>query len=77
MTDRLREGQVSNMARIAVDLGRCQGYANCVITAPDVFDLGQENKAEVARPEAAATDPGLVEEAVRACPVSALRLEQP
>lgn len=76
MTDRLREAQVSNTTRIAVDLGRCQGYANCVITAPDVFDLGQENKAEVVRPEVVDTDPELVEEAVRACPVSAIRLER-
>ena len=28
--------------RIVVDLNRCQGYAQCVFLAPDVFELAGE-----------------------------------
>ncbi len=32
------------MATIKVDLSKCQGYANCVVTSPDAFDLGDDGK---------------------------------
>ncbi|MEU6573440.1 ferredoxin [Streptomyces sp. NPDC046805] len=57
--------------RIVVDLNRCQGYAQCVFFAPDVFALHGE--------EALLYDPAVPEdrlEAVRqaaaACPVQAI-----
>ena len=33
------------IAKIVVDRGLCIGAAPCVMTAPDVFDLDEENKA--------------------------------
>jgi ferredoxin len=62
--------------RVTADVRRCQGYANCVVEAPDVFDfddasgkvtlllvdVGEERRAEVER-------------AIRSCPVHALELE--
>ena len=36
--------------RIAVDLSKCDGYANCVMAAPDVFDLGDDGLVVVLEP---------------------------
>ena len=60
--------------KVTVDMGLCQANGACVVAAPEVFDLddddvlhwveepGEERRAEV-------------EEAVRACPVQAITLE--
>lgn len=62
--------------RVKLDTRTCQAYANCLMTAPEVFDLDeaagtavilQENPTEAHRPAVA--------EAVRNCPVQALSLE--
>ena len=57
--------------RIVVDLTRCQGYAQCVFLAPEVFELHGE--------EALRYDPAVpneqvkrVRQAVAACPVQAI-----
>jgi len=61
--------------RVTVEPGTCQAYANCLLAAPDVFDLDeeaavvmilQERPPEELRPA--------VEDAVRSCPVQALTL---
>ena len=62
------------MAHIEVDLAKCQGYTNCVITSPELFDLGSNGKAEVLLTEMSADLLALAEEAVDACPTGALRL---
>ncbi len=61
--------------KVNVDMGLCQANGACVVAAPEVFDLddedvlhwtgtvGEERRAEV-------------EEAVRACPVQAIALEE-
>lgn len=60
-----------------VDLAKCQGYANCVVEAPEIFDLDDDTgKAKVLVDE---IGPGREDEARRAvdsCPVSAITLEQ-
>ncbi|WP_406262331.1 ferredoxin [Actinacidiphila glaucinigra] len=57
--------------RVVVDLTRCQGYAQCVFLAPDVFQLHGE--------EALLYDPAVsdeqyerVRQAAAACPVQAI-----
>ena len=61
--------------KVEADLSRCTGTANCVVLAPDVFALGDDDDvvrilvAEVAPEQHAA-----VEDAVRRCPQGALRL---
>jgi ferredoxin len=61
------------MVTIVADLNVCQGYANCVVTAPDLFDLGEAGKVEVLVEQPA--DLSLARQAVEACPVGALRLD--
>lgn len=63
--------------RITIDESKCQAYGNCMITAPDVFDLGDEDAVVTilqTRPDAERR--AVVEEAVRSCPVEALSLHE-
>lgn len=62
--------------KATVDLGTCQGYANCVLEAPEVFDLDDETGKAVVLVATVAED--LHEDARRAeasCPVQAITLE--
>jgi len=63
--------------RIEVDLSRCQGYGNCVLAAPDLFDLDDASGTAlvlVERPGAGRED--AAREAARACPVQAIALSE-
>ena len=61
--------------RIVIDWDLCQGHATCMGEAPEVFHVDekgtltvlQENPDESLRPQ--------VEDAVKYCPTSAIRLE--
>ena len=59
-----------NRIRIEVDRGLCIGSGDCVDTAPDVFELDDEDKAVVIDPDAAPVD--VVIEAAGNCPVTAI-----
>ncbi|MEX0427726.1 ferredoxin [Nocardioides sp. DS6] len=63
------------MAKIVADLDACQGYANCVLAADDVFDIDDDGVVVVLRTTVEERDRARVEEAARSCPVSALRVE--
>lgn len=61
--------------KVSVDLDRCEGYANCVIEAPDVFDI--DDDSGLARVVTSAVSPGqeaAVQAAVRACPARAIEV---
>jgi ferredoxin len=60
------------MAVVRADLGQCQGYANCVVAADDVFDIGDDGVVVLLRAQIPDTERARVESAARACPVSAL-----
>lgn len=62
---------------IHADRTVCQGYANCLVTAPDYFDLDDEGRVAVLNSDIAQGDETVVEEAVGSCPVRALRLGIP
>lgn len=57
--------------RVTVDPSRCDGYGNCVMTVPDVFDLDDEGRAVVVEDE---VEPGRADvlRAVVACPYTAI-----
>jgi ferredoxin len=62
--------------RVTVDLTRCNGYANCLMEAPEVFELDDETGlAVVLQEEPAEEKRGEVEAAMRACPMRAIALE--
>ena len=61
---------------VRVDRGKCRGHAQCVLAAPGVFELGDDDRArvltEVVPPEEAAA----VEDAVLMCPEAAIETGQ-
>ena len=59
-----------NRIAITVDRALCIGSGDCVDTAPDVFQLDDEDKAVVVDPDGASLDD--VIDAARNCPVSAI-----
>lgn len=63
--------------RVTVDLLKCQGYANCTLEAPEIFDLDDDtNKAIVLVEE---IEPGMEPQAQQAeasCPVRAITLHE-
>jgi len=62
------------MAQIVTDTHVCQGYANCLVTAPDYFDLDDDGKVALLAEHPTAADEPVVREAVASCPVRALKL---
>lgn len=59
--------------KVLVDLDRCQGYANCVMVAPGVFDIDDVKGTAILKQEH--PDESLraaCEEAVRQCPAEAI-----
>ena len=64
------------MAVVKADLSACQGYANCIVAADDVFDLDDDGVVVLLRTEFPESDRVRMEEAVRVCPVSALAIEE-
>jgi ferredoxin len=59
-----------NRIEITVDRALCIGSGDCVDTAPNVFQLDEEDKAVVVDPDGASVDEVL--EAAGNCPVSAI-----
>ena len=59
-----------NRIEITVDTALCIGSGDCVDTAPDVFQLNDEEKAVVVDPDGASVDD--VIEAAGNCPVTAI-----
>ena len=65
------------MLRVELKLDKCQGYANCVIEAPDVFDLDESEGKAVALQELVPADlAASAREAEGACPVHAITLHE-
>ena len=62
---------------ITVDLEKCQGYANCITDAPEVFDVSDETDKVIVLQESPA-DSLLhqVTEAALNCPVQAILVER-
>ncbi|SFO52011.1 Ferredoxin [Pseudonocardia ammonioxydans] len=63
------------MAVVKADLAACQGYANCVVGAEDVFDIDDDGIVVLLKTTIPDADRTRVEEAARSCPVSALVIE--
>jgi ferredoxin len=66
---------VIDMAVVKADLEACQGYANCVVGAEDVFDIDDDGVVVLLRTTIPDSERGRVEDAARSCPVSALIVE--
>ena len=60
------------IARIEVDRDLCIGAASCVVVAPKVFRLDEENKAVIIDPKGADDETILL--AAKSCPTQAIVL---
>lgn len=63
------------MPVLKADFGACQGYANCVDAAPDVYDIDDDGVVVLLKEEISDDERPRIEEAARSCPVSALVIE--
>jgi len=63
------------MPRIIVDTKRCEAHGDCVIAAPDVFDLDDDDIVTLRLQEVPEDMREQVERAARDCPVAAIRIE--
>lgn len=66
-------GRVGGVMRVRIDREKCVSAGNCVVTAPTVFVLDEDEKATL-------IDPGTVDEetlrlAAEMCPTEAIVLE--
>lgn len=60
------------MAVVKVDRELCQGYANCVAVAGDVFDVDDEGIVVLLTDSVPESERARVAKAALSCPVSAL-----
>lgn len=63
------------MPAVKANVSRCQGFANCVLAAPDVFDVNDDDLVVLLTETIPERDRARVESAVRGCPVAALTIE--
>lgn len=62
--------------RVVLDLNTCQGYANCVMVAPEVFDINEETgQAVLLQEHPDDSQRAAAEEAVRQCPTESISVE--
>ena len=59
------------MVSIAVDLNRCQGYAQCAFLAPEIFTM-HGDEALLYNPDADEAQREKLAQAAAACPVQAI-----
>lgn len=63
--------------KVSIDPTKCQGYACCVMTAPQVFDMDEDTgKAVVTVPEPDDALRSLCDKAVRGCPTHAISIDE-
>jgi len=67
---KLRSG--GKIRRIVVDRQTCIGAQSCVVVAPGVFQMDEENLAYVVDPDS--TDEDMILLAAQSCPVLAIKL---
>lgn len=63
--------------QVVFEPGKCQGYANCLIEAPEIWDFDEdENRAVLKFLEPGDPLRAKAEASARCCPAQAIRLEE-
>jgi ferredoxin len=60
--------------KVEVDMNLCQSHGECVLVAPDVFELGDDDVL-VWQEQVSDDRRSAVQDAVDACPMMAIRIE--
>jgi ferredoxin len=61
--------------RVEVDYGVCEANGVCMGIIPDVFNLGDDDRLSVLRPEVTPDTEAQVRDAVRQCPRQAISIQ--
>ena len=62
--------------RVVVDLDACAAHGDCVVAVPEIFDLGEDDETvTVLDPEPPEELRPALQNAVDACPMAAIRIE--
>jgi ferredoxin len=62
--------------KVVVDLDVCEAHGDCVIAAPEIFDLGDDDDVvTVTNPEPPEDLREKADQAARDCPVAAITIE--
>ncbi|BDB44262.1 MULTISPECIES: ferredoxin [Mycobacterium] len=61
--------------RVAVDPTKCSGIGLCEVTAPAVFEVGDDGQSHAIDPEPPEGERPAVEQAVSECPTGALSIQ--
>jgi len=61
--------------KLGSDVGKCQGYGNCVAIDDKHFDLDDDGMVIVLEEDVTEDEQETTEEAVRSCPVAAIWIE--
>lgn len=61
-------------SRIELDRPRCEGHGLCEEAAPDLMHLDDDGELIIDQPEVGDADLQAAQDAVRVCPVAALKL---
>ncbi len=63
--------------KVTVDPGKCCGYGECVAFAPDLFQIGDDNRTHLLRAgELSGRDAARAREASYSCPVEAIEITE-
>jgi ferredoxin len=62
--------------KVNVDTSKCSGIGLCEVSAPAVFEVGDDGQAQAVNPEPAEDERAQVEEAVNNCPTGALSIQE-
>jgi ferredoxin len=62
--------------RIKIDPTRCEGFANCINAAPDIFELDADGRVSLNREAVEDERADVVRRAVYDCPVSVISFTQ-
>jgi ferredoxin len=61
--------------KVKVDRTKCSGIGLCEMTAPMVYEVGDDGQSHVLKEEPSADEMPLVEEAIANCPTGALSID--
>jgi ferredoxin len=61
--------------KVRVDTAKCSGIGLCEVTAPTVFEVGDDGQSHAIDPEPSEEARAAVEQAVSDCPTGALSIE--
>jgi ferredoxin len=61
--------------KVSVDTAKCSGIGLCEVTAPNVFEVGDDGQSRAINPQPSEDERAEVEKAVADCPTGALFIQ--